>query len=100
MQTDFFLQNLHPSDGFENMTALDVISRYLSAYPVTDASAKTIADLNVHIMIKHTYLPSTLITDKVRDFTSKFIAENAQSFGVQTKMPQRSTHKLLAKYSR
>ena len=39
MQIDL-LPNLPPSGGFENvLTAIDVISRYLFAYPLTDASA-------------------------------------------------------------
>ena len=57
---------------------MDVFSRYLFAYPVTDASATNTAKVIVDIMTKHTYLPTTLITDKGTAFTSRLVAEVAQ----------------------
>ena len=73
MQIDL-LPNLSPSGGYENIiTAMDVFSRYLFAYPVID------------IMTKHTYLPTTLITDKGSAFTSKLVAEIAQILGIQNR---------------
>ena len=64
LQIDF-LPNLPPSGGYENViTALDVFSRYLFVYPVTDASAVNTAKVIIDIMTKHSYLPTTLITDK------------------------------------
>ena len=36
-------------------------------------------------MAKHTYLPTTLITDKRTAFTSKLVAELAQILGIKTK---------------
>ena len=36
-------------------------------------------------MTKHTYLPTTLITDKSTAFTSKSVAENAQILGIHIK---------------
>ena len=62
---------------------MDVFSRYLFAYPVTDASATNTAKVIIDIMIKHTYLPTTLIADKGSAFTSKLVAEIAQILGIQ-----------------
>ena len=77
---------LPPRGGYENIiTAMDVFSRYLFAYPVTDASATITAKVIIDIMTKHTYLPTTLITDKGTDFTSKLMAEIAQILGIQVK---------------
>ena len=58
MQIDL-LPNPLPSGGYENIiTAVDVFSRYLFAYLVTDASAANTAKVNIDIMTKHTYLPT------------------------------------------
>ena len=85
MQIDL-LPNLPPSGGYENIIpAIDVFSRYLFAYPVTDASATNTAKVIIDIMTKHTYLPTTLITDKGMAFTSKLLAEVAQILGIQIK---------------
>ena len=85
MQIDL-LPNLPPSGGYENIiTAMDVFSRYLFAYPVTDASATNTAKVLIDIMTKHTYLPTTLITDKGTAFTSKLVADIAQILGIQVK---------------
>ena len=62
---------LPPSVGYENfVTAMDVFSRYLFAYPTANQHAKTIAKVLINIMTKHAYLPTTLITDKGTAFTS------------------------------
>ena len=93
MQIDF-LPNLPPSGGYENIiTAIDVFSHYLFAYPVTDASATNTANVIFDIITKQTYLPATLITNKGTAFTSKLVAEIAQISGIQvngatTKHPQ------------
>ena len=85
MQIDL-LPNLPPSGGYENIiTAMDVFSRYLFAYPVTDASATNTAKVIIDIMTKHTYLPTTLITDKGTAFTSRLVAEVAQIRGIHIK---------------
>ena len=65
------LPNLPPSGGYEIIMALDVFSRHLFAYPVTDASATSTAKVLIDIMTRHTYLPTTLITDKGTAFTSR-----------------------------
>ena len=82
MQIDS-LPNLPPSGGYENvLTASDVFSRYLFAYPLTDASAINVAKALFDIMTKHAYLPTTLITDKGTAFTSTIIAEVTQRLGI------------------
>ena len=64
---------------------MDVFSRYLFAYPVTDASATNTAKVIIDIMTKHTYLPTTLITDEGTAFTSRLVAEVAQIRGIHIK---------------
>ena len=78
------LPNLPPSGGYENViTALDVFSRYLFAYPIKDASAITTAKVIIDVMTRHTYLPTHFITDKGSAFTSKLLAELAQILGIR-----------------
>ena len=69
------------------------MSRYLLAYPLTDASAIDVAKVLLDIMTKHAYLPTKLITDKGTAFTSTLIAEITQVLGftlkcATTKHPQ------------
>ena len=81
MQIDL-LPNLPPSGGYENvLTAIDVFSRYLFAYPLTDASAINVAKVLNDIMTQHASLRTTLITDKGTAFTSTIIAEVTQILG-------------------
>ena len=85
MQIDL-LPNLPSSGGYENIiTAMDEFSRYLFAYPVNDASATNTAKVIIDIMTKHTYLPTTLITDKGTAFTSRLVAEVSQTLGIRIK---------------
>ena len=80
------LPNLPPSGGYENIiTALDVFSRYLFAYPVTDASAISTAKVLIDIMTRHTYLPTTPITEKGTAFTSRVVEEVAKILGITLK---------------
>ena len=80
------LPNLPPSGGYEKIiTALDVFSRYLFAYPVTDASAVSTAKVIIDIMTRHTYLPTTLITDKGTAFTSRIVDEITKILGITIK---------------
>ena len=93
MQIDL-LPNLPPNGGYENvLTANDVFSGYLFAYPLTDASAINVAKALVDKMTKHAYLPTTLITDKGTALTSTFITGITQILGITlkcatTKYPQ------------
>ena len=75
MQIDL-VPELPPSGGYENnVTAMDVFSRYLFAYPASNQDAKTIAKVLINIMTKHAYLPTTLISDKGTAFMSHVIKE-------------------------
>ena len=85
MQIDL-VPGLPPSGGYENIvTAMDVFSRYLFAYPTSNQDAKAIAEVMINIMTKHTYLPTTLISDKGTAFTSHVITEVAGVLGITLK---------------
>ena len=85
MQIDL-LPNLPISGGYQTvMTAIDVFSRYLFAYPLTEATAANTAKVIIDIMTKHTYLPTTLITDKGSAFTSIIVAEITRILGITLK---------------
>ena len=59
MQIDL-VPGLPPSGGYENIvTAMDVFSSYLFAYPTSIQDATKIAKVIINIMIKHAYLPTT-----------------------------------------
>ena len=77
---------LPPSGGYENIvTAMDVFSRYLLAYPTSNQDAKTIAKVIINIMTKHAYLQTTLISDKGTAFMSHVIKEVAGVLGITLK---------------
>ena len=85
MQIDL-VPGLPPSGGYENIvTAIDVFSRFLFAYPTSNQDAKTVANVIINIMTKHAYLPTTLISDKGAAFTSQVIKEVAGVLGITLK---------------
>ena len=85
MQIDL-VAGLPPSGGYENIvTAIDVFSRYLFAYPTSNQDAKTVAKVLINIMTKHAYVPTTLISDKGTAFTSTVIKEVAGVLGITLK---------------
>ena len=85
MQIDL-VPELPPSGGYENIvTATDVFSRYLFAYPTSNQDAKTIATVLMNIITKHAYLPTTLISDKGTVFMSHVIKEVAGVLGITLK---------------
>ena len=85
MQIDL-VPELPPSGGYENIvTAMDVFSRYLFAYPTSNQDAKAIAEVLINIMTKHAYLPSTLISDKGTAFMSQIFKEVAGVLGITLK---------------
>ena len=91
MQIDL-LPNLPPSGGYENvLTAIDVFSRYLIAYPLTDASAINVAKALIDIMTKHAYLSTTLITDKGTAFKFYNHCGDYANFGHNTQMCNNKT---------
>ena len=67
------------------MTAIDVFYRHLFAYPLTEATAANAAKLIIDIMTKHSYLPTTLITDKGSAYTSTIVAEGAKILRITLK---------------
>ena len=67
------------------MTAMDVFSRYLFAYPISNQDARTIAKVLINIMTKHAYLQTTLISDKGTAFMSHVIKEKAGVLGITLK---------------
>ena len=85
MQIDL-VPGLPPSGGYENIvTAMDVFSCYLFAYPTANHDATTIARVIINIKTKHAYLPTTLISDKGTAFISHVIKEVAGVLGITLK---------------
>ena len=85
MQIDL-VPGLPPSGGYENIvTAIDVFSSYLFAHPTSNQDAKTVAKVIINIMTKHTYLLTTLFSDKGTAFTSIAIKEVAGVLGITLK---------------
>ena len=85
MQIDL-VPELQPSGGYEDIvTAMDVFSRYLFAYPTSNQDAKTIATILFNIMTKQAYLPTTLISDEGTTFMSQVIKEVAGVLGITLK---------------
>ena len=85
MQIDL-VPELPPSGGFEKiLTVMDVFSRYLFAYPESNQDAKTLAEAIFYIMTNHTYLPTTIISDKGTPFMPHVIKEVAGLRGITLK---------------
>ena len=85
MQTDLVLE-LPPSGGYENIvTAIDVFSFYFFAHLTSNQDAKTLAKVIINTMIKHSYLPTTLFSDKGSAFMSHLIKERAGLHGANLK---------------
>ena len=85
MQIDL-VPELPPSVGYENIvTAMDVLSTYLFAYPTSNQDAKTVVKVLINIMTKHAYLPTTLISDKCTAFMSHVIRKVAGVLGITLK---------------
>ena len=80
------LPNLPPSRGYDNIiTAIDVFSRYLFAYPVTRLTAPAVARVIMDISCKHTYLPTTIITGMGTQFNSPVTKEVAAVLIIELK---------------
>ena len=79
---------------------MDEFSRFLFAYPVTDASATNTAKVIIDILTKHTYLRTTLITDKGTAFTSTLVAEVAHILGIQMKCATTKHPQIIGKLER
>ena len=80
------LPNLSPSGGYDHIiTAIDVFSQYLFAYPVTRITATSVARVIMDILCKHTYLPTTIITDLGTQFNAQVTHEVTAVLGVELK---------------
>ena len=85
MQIDL-VPELPPSGCHENIvTAMDVFSRFLFAYPTSNQDAKTFAKVLINIMTKPAYLPTTFISYKGTAFMSQVIKELAGDLGITLK---------------
>ena len=67
------------------VTAMDVFSRYLVAYPTPKQDAKTIAKVEINFMTNDAYLPTTLISDRGTAFLSHVAKEVAGVLGITLK---------------
>ena len=77
------MPELPSSVGYENgVTAIDVFSLHLFADPTANPDAKTIAKVITVLMTKHTYLPTTLVSDKGSALVSQIIREVAGFLGI------------------
>ena len=80
------LPNLPPSEGYDHIiTAIDVFSRYLFAYPATRITATAVSKVIMDILCKHTYLPTTIITDLGTQFNAQVTHEIAAVLGIEMK---------------
>ena len=62
---------------------IDVISRYLCAYPTQDATAKPIGRCIVDVMTRHANLPTLILSDKGSQFRSEVVAGIRQTLEIQ-----------------
>ena len=75
MQIDL-LPDLSPFGGHENLvTAMVVFCRHFFAYPTSNQDPETTAKFKTHILTKHAYLPTTLISDKRSAYVSQVTKE-------------------------
>ena len=80
------LPNLPTSGGYDHIiTPIDVFSRYLFAYPVTRITATAVSRVVMDILCKHTYLPTTIITDLGTQFNAQVTHEIAAVLGIELK---------------
>ena len=80
------LTNLPPSGGYDHIiAAIDVFSRYLFAYTVARITATSVARVIMDILCKHTYLPTTIITDLGTHFNAQVTHAVTAVLGVELK---------------
>ena len=67
---------MKPSAGFKYiLTGIDVFTKYLFSVALPRADAETVARALVSILMRHSYLPETIVTDKGTTFVSKLMHE-------------------------
>ena len=77
------LPNLLPSGGYDHIiTAVDVFSRSLFAFPVTRITSTAVARIIMDILCKHRY---TTITDLGTQFNTQVTNEVAAVLGIELK---------------
>ena len=82
MQIDL-VPKLPPSGGYENIvTAMDVLSCFLFAYPTSNQDVRTFANVLLNNITKHACLPTTLISGKGTAFMSHVTEEVAGVLGI------------------
>ena len=80
------LPNLPPSGGYDHIiTAIDVFSRYLFAYPVTRITASAVSRVIMDIFCEHTYLLTTTITNLGTQYNAQVTHEIAAVLGIELK---------------
>ena len=80
------LPNILPSEGFNIiLTAIDVFSRKLFAYPTNRITSPAVASVIRDILCKHSCLPTAIITDMGTQFNSQVTREEAAVLGVELK---------------
>ena len=62
---------------------MDVFSEYFFLYCVTKKDARTIARVLVDIMMRHAYLPTTIIAHKGTHFKSEVMADTTRVPGIE-----------------
>ena len=88
----YLLPELLPSGRYENIiTAIDIISRYAFAYPVSNLTAVNTAKVIIDIMTRHAYLPTLIKTDKGSVFVSQVIHEVAEILDRNLKLATKKT---------
>ena len=80
------LPNLPHGGGYDHrVTAIDVLSQYLLAYPVTRITATIVSRVIMDILCKHTYRPTTIITDLGTQFNAQVTHEITAVLGIEVK---------------
>ena len=85
LQMDIFY-NRPPTGVYDHIiTAVGVFSQYFFAYPVTPITATAVARVRMDILCKHTYLPTTPISDLSTQFNAQITHEVAVVLRIELK---------------
>ena len=85
MQIDL-VPELQPGGGNENnITTIDVFSRYAFAYPVSNPTAVNTGKVIKETMTRHAYLSTLIIRDKGRVFVCQVIHQIAKTLCIKLK---------------